>query len=84
MNTDPAVYVVSGALRKAVRASRLPQIELGARIGMHQPRLSALLRGRRFSERTRVAVLMLAASLGVEPAAAVRYVGKRRTSNETA
>lgn len=79
MNSD-AIYVLSGALRKALRDSNIPQSELAARVGMHQPRLSALLRGTRFSEHTRAAVLMLGASLGVEPSAAVRYVGKRRAS----
>jgi hypothetical protein len=82
MNTEPAVYVLSGALKHAIRTSRVPQIELGARVGMHQPRLSALLRGLRFSDHTRAAVVMLGASLGVQPAACVRYVGKRRTGNE--
>lgn len=80
---NSAVFVLSGALKKAIRDSGIPQVELGARVGWDQARVSHLLRGTRFSEETRAAVLMLAVSLGIEPAAAVRYVGKRRTSNET-
>jgi hypothetical protein len=75
-----SIYVLSGALRKAIRDSGIPQVELGARVGWDQARVSHLLRGTRFSEETRAAVLMLAATLGIEPGAAVRYVGARRES----
>lgn len=77
-----AVYVLSGALKKAIRDSGISQVELGATVGWDQARVSHLLRGTRFSDETRAAVLMLAVTLGVEPAAAVRYVGKRRTTND--
>jgi DNA-binding LacI/PurR family transcriptional regulator len=75
-----AVYVLSGELKKAIRDSGIPQVELGARVGWDQARVSHLLRGTRFSEETRAAVLMLAVTLGIEPGAAVRYVRVRRES----
>ncbi len=77
-----AIYVLSGALKKAIRDSGIPQVELGARVGWDQARVSTLLRGMRFSEHTRAAVLMLGASLGIDPAECVRHVGRRRDTNE--
>jgi hypothetical protein len=75
-----AVYVLSGALKRAIRDSGIPQVELAARVGWDQARVSHLLSGTRFSEHTRAAVLMLAVTLGIEPGAAVRYVGAHRDS----
>ncbi len=80
MKNSPAIYILSGALKTAIRGSGLSQAELGAIVGWDQARVSHLLRGTRFSEQTRAAVLLLGAVLNVEPALCVRYVGRRKAS----
>jgi hypothetical protein len=64
---NPAVWIAAGVTKRASRRSGIPLIEQAARVGIGQPRLSMILRGKRFGNTTRARVELLAITLGIEP-----------------
>ncbi len=78
---NPAVFILSGAMKRAIRGSGINLVELAARAGFGQPRLSMLLANMRFGETTRTRIELLAITLGVAPVSAVRRVGQKRNAS---
>jgi hypothetical protein len=72
------VYILSGALKRAIRDSKLPQIEIASRVAITHPRLSALLRNKRFGEHTKTLMTVLGATVGLHADQCARYGGTQR------
>jgi transcriptional regulator with XRE-family HTH domain len=78
---NPACFIFSGVLKRAIRRSGINLIELAARAGIGQPRLSMLLNGKRFGQTTRAHVERLAITLDVPAESCVRRVGQKRRAS---
>ncbi len=78
---NPAVFILSGTMKRAIRDSGINFLELAARAGFGQPRLSMLMANKRFGQTTRTRVEILARTLAVPPELVVRRVGQKRRAS---